>query len=73
MIVKETKKMGNTFLTEVEMEALENRMNGMSPQEQVFAVQFIDTDILWDELRKRETEERTFQKEMTKFVREKMG
>ena len=33
--------MGNTFLTEVEMEALENRMNGMSPQEQVFAVQFI--------------------------------
>ena len=43
--------MGNTFLTEVEMEALENRMNGMSPQEQVFAVQFIDTDILWDELR----------------------
>ena len=65
--------MGNTFLTEVEMEALENRMNGMSPQEQVFAVQFIDTDILWDELRKRETEERTFQKEMTKLVWEKIG
>ena len=65
--------MSNTNLTEAEMEALENRMNGMSPQEQNFAVQFIDTDILWDELRKRETEERTFQKEMTKFVWEKMA
>lgn len=65
--------MSNTHLTEAEMEALENRMNGMSPQEQNFAVQFIDTDILWDELRKRETEERTFQKEMTKFVWEKMA
>lgn len=65
--------MSNTHLTEAEMEALENRMNGMSPQEQNFAVKFIDTDILWDELRKRETEERTFQKEMTKFVWEKMA
>lgn len=65
--------MSNTHLTEVEMEALENRMNGMSPQEQIFAVQFIDTDILWDELRKRETEERNFQHTMTKLVWEKIG
>ena len=65
--------MSNTHLTEAEMEALENRMNGMSPQEQIFAVQFIDTDILWDELRKRETEERNFQHAMTKLVWEKIG
>ena len=60
--------MGNTYLNEAEMEALENKMNGMSPQEQVFAVQFIDTDILWDELRKRETRERNFEKAMKDLV-----
>ena len=60
--------MGNTYLNEAEMNALENKMNGMSPQEQVFAVQFIDTDILWDELRKRETRERNFEKAMKDMV-----
>ena len=65
--------MSNTVMCEAEMEALENKMNGMSPQEQAFAVQFIDTDILWDELRKRETEERNFQKTMTNLVWEKLG
>ena len=65
--------MGNTFLTEAEMDALKNKMLGMSHDEQVVAVGFIDTDILWDELRKRETEERNFQNTMTKIVWEKMG
>lgn len=65
--------MSNTVMCEAEMEALENKMNVMSPQEQAFAVQFIDTDILWDELRKRETEERKFQNTMTKLVWEKIG
>lgn len=60
--------MGNAFLNEAEMEALENKMNGMSQQEQIFAVQFIDTDILWDELRKRETRERNFEKAMKDMV-----
>ena len=60
--------MSNTHLTEAEMEALENRMNGMSLQEQLFAVQLIDTDILWDELRKRETRERNFEKAMKDLV-----
>ena len=40
--------MGNTYLSEAEMNALENKMNGMSPEEQKYAVCFIDTDILWD-------------------------
>ena len=61
--------MSNTHLTEAEMEALENKMNGMSPQEQLFAVQFIDTDILWDELRNRETRERNFEKAMKDMCR----
>lgn len=61
--------MSNTHLTEAEMEALENKMNGMSPQEQLFAVQFIDTDILWDELRSRETRERNFEKAMKDMCR----
>ena len=60
--------MSNTHLTEAEMEALENRINGMSLQEQLFAVQLIDTDILWDELRKRETRERNFEKAMKDLV-----
>lgn len=65
--------MSNTHLNEAEMEALKNKMLGMSKEEQMLAVSFIDTDILWDELRKRETEEREFQEAMTKLVWEKMG
>ena len=61
--------MSNTKLSEAEMEALENKMNGMSPQEQLFAVQFIDTDVLWDELRNRETRERNFEKAMKDMCR----
>ena len=61
--------MSNTYMNEMEMEALENRMNGMSMEEQIFAVGFIDTDILWDELRKRETRERNFEKAMKDMCR----
>lgn len=60
--------MGNANMSGAEMEALENKMNGMSPEEQAFAVGFIDTDILWDELRKRETRERNFEKAMKEMV-----
>ena len=60
--------MGNTFMNEIERERLENRISGMSPEEQSFAVGFIDTDILWDELRKRETRERNFEKAMKEMV-----
>ena len=51
-----------------ERERFEERINGMSPEEQVVAVTMIDTDLLWDELRRRETEERAFKKRMEDFV-----
>ena len=60
--------MGNTFMNEIERERLENRISGMSPEEQKYAVGFIDTDVLWDELRKRETRERNFEKAMKAMV-----
>lgn len=60
--------MGNTFMNEAEMEALENRIKGMSQEEQKVAIKFFDTDILWDELRKRETRERNFEKAMKDMV-----
>ena len=40
----------------------------MSPEEQAVAVTEIDTDLLWDELRRRELEERTFKRRMEDFV-----
>ena len=61
--------MGNTYMNEMEMEALANRMNGMSIEEQRYAVCFFDTDILWDELRKRETRERNFEIAMKDLCR----
>lgn len=60
--------MGNTYLNEAEMEAIANKIIGMSQEEQIFAAGFIDTDILWDELRKRETRERNFEKAMKDMV-----
>lgn len=60
-------------MVDYERERLEDRITGMSPEEQAVAVTLIDTDLLWDELRKREIEEREFQKAMTKIVRDKMG
>lgn len=65
--------MSNTNMTEVEIEALKNRISGMSKEEQILAVSYIDTDILWDELRRRELEEREFQRAMTNLVWEKLG
>lgn len=38
-----------------ERERFEDRINGMSAEEQAVAVSMIDTDLLWDELRRRET------------------
>ena len=60
--------MGNTYMNEMEMEALENRMNGMSREEQIFAVQCIDFDILLDEVRRKGLEAIDFKKEMTEMV-----
>jgi hypothetical protein len=55
-------------MNEMEMEALENRMNGMSREEQIFAVQFIDFDILLDEVRRKGLEAIDFKKDMTEMV-----
>ena len=55
-------------MKEHEREALENRIGAMSPEEQMVAVTMIDIDLLWDELRKRELEERNFKKRMEDFV-----
>lgn len=56
-------------MNEVERERLENRISSMSPEEQMVAAEKIDTDILWDELRKRETRERNFEKAMKDMVK----
>lgn len=56
------------MMKEHEREALENRIGAMSPEEQMVAVTMIDIDLLWDELRKRELEERNFKKRMEDFV-----
>ena len=60
-------------MTEHEREYLINTIKAMSQEEQAVVVTMIDTDLLWDELRKRETDERNFQNTMTKIVWEKMG
>lgn len=51
-----------------EKEIIENTMRGMSQEERQEAVQFIDTDILFDELRKRELAERNFRKAIIDVV-----
>lgn len=55
-------------MKEHEIEALVNRIGAMSPDEQAVAVTMIDTDLLWDELRRRELEERNFKARMEDFV-----
>ena len=45
-------------MTGIEREAFESIILAMGEEEQKFAVANIDTDILWDELRRRETAER---------------
>ena len=56
-------------MNQIERERLENRISAMSPEEQMVAAELIDTDILWDELRKRETRERNFEKAMKDMVK----
>ena len=51
-------------MSEMEKEALKNRIAAMTPEEQKMAVTLIDTDLLWDELRKRETSARNHVKAM---------
>lgn len=55
-------------MIDYERERFEDRINGMSPEEQAVAVTLIDTDVLWDELRKRETEARCFRQKMEDFI-----
>lgn len=55
-------------MNDFERERFEDRICGMSPEEQAVAVTMIDTDVLWDELRKRETEARIFRQRMEDFV-----
>lgn len=45
-------------MSEMEREVYENRIAAMSLEEQKIVATKINIDILWDELRKRETEER---------------
>ena len=52
-----------------EKEHLQNTVKAMSPEEQVLVLCAIEnTDLLWDELMKREREERAFKKRMEDFV-----
>lgn len=45
-------------MSEIEREKFESVILGMGEEEQKFAVANIDTDILWNELMKRERQER---------------
>ena len=45
-------------MNEVEKQELKSRVEGMSQEETLIAVKVIPTDVLWDELRRRETAER---------------
>ena len=55
-------------MQEHEREYLINTIKAMSPEEQAVAVTEIDIDLLWDELRRRELEERNFKRRMEDFV-----
>lgn len=39
----------------LEKQELKNRIEGMSEEEMLLAVRVIPTDVLWDELRRRDT------------------
>lgn len=41
-------------MNEVERQELKNRIEGMSEEETLLAVKVIPTDVLWDELRRRD-------------------
>ena len=52
-------------MNETERQRLGNMISAMGEEEQrVVAAAIKNTDVLWDELRKRETSERNFQKAM---------
>ena len=56
-------------MDEHEKERLQNTVKAMSPEEQVLVLDAIeDTDLLWEEIMKREREERAFKKRMEDFV-----
>ena len=56
-------------MDEHEKEYLQNTVKAMSPEEQVLVLDAIeDTDLLWEEIMKREREERAFKKRMEDFV-----
>lgn len=41
-------------MSETERQELKNRIEGMSEEETLLAVKVIPTDVLWDELRRRD-------------------
>lgn len=45
-------------MSERERQSFEDAMKGMSDEERKIALAYFDTDMLWDELRRRETESR---------------
>ena len=45
-------------MSELEKKEFENRICAMSEEEKNMALKHIETDMLWDELRRRETAER---------------
>ena len=52
-----------------EKERLQNTIKAMSPEEQVLVLDAVeDTDLLWEEIMKREREARDFRKRMEDFV-----
>ena len=55
-------------MNEMEREVFINRINGMTQEEQEIAVTCIHTDLLWDELRRREMETRAFKQRVEEFV-----
>ena len=59
----------NNIMQEHEKVALQNTIKAMSPEEQAIVLETInDTDLLWEELRRREKEAREFKKRMEDFV-----
>lgn len=45
-------------MSEMEKQSFEDAMKAMSEEEMRMALKYFDTDMLWDELRKREAENR---------------
>lgn len=56
-------------MNEMEKQKFEEVICAMSEEEMKVAASKIDTDVLWDELRKRETAERNFKKAVKDLVK----